>query len=326
MKKVSVIIPCYNAAAYIDRCLNSLEAQTFGIENMEIILVDDFSVDETYSRMLRFEEKYPENVLVISCKENGGPGAARNIGLNYAMGEYVVFVDADDIADTEMIEKMCGTMEEYNVDIVECSYKSFSDGEKLFVEKRDSDRLMGTGTPEDRGKLILNFFRTAVWGRLYKKSFLEENKLSFPEMIIYGEDNFFSGMGMLLCSSCYHIGDTLYYYYQNDSGLIRNKNDNKRVRQLADIMELYLAELNERGFLDGEMAGYGAEFEWYMIYKYFMDPVSFVISRQMQNWKDEVAFFKKELLKYFPDAARNPYLIRDKRWTDYVWLLKNDNY
>lgn len=325
MEKVSLIVPCYRVENYIDRCLKSLEEQTYGMEHMEIILIDDASGDNTYSHLLRFEEKYPENVLVIGCESNAGPGTVRNIGLHYATGAYVAFVDADDVVDARLLEKMCEAMRTYDVDIVECSYKTFTGGEKLCSEKRDGDYLIRMKTPGDRARFILNSFKTAVWGRLYKKKFLDENDLFFPENIVYGEDNLFSGLAMLLSASCYHIGDTLYYYYQNAEGLIRKRNDSGRIRQLADVMEMYLQELNTRGFLDGAMAGYADEFEWYMIYKYFMDPVSFIISRRMPDWKEQVAFFWEKLLQFFPDASHNIYLTRDKRWTDYVTLLKNDN-
>ncbi|MCM1173606.1 MAG: glycosyltransferase [Blautia sp.] len=325
MEKVSVVIPCCNAENYIDRCLKSLENQTYGIENMEIILVDDASTDGTCGRLLRFEEKYPENVLAAVCKENAGPGTARNIGLGYASGEYIAFLDADDVVDASFLERMCEAMRRHDVDIVECAYRTFQDGGQLSVERKEDDYPVRIRTPEDRGRFILNSFKTAVWGRLYKKSFLKENALSFPENIDYGEDNFFSGLAMLVCNSCYHIGDTLYFYYQNAEGLIRKKSDHGRIRQLADVMERYLGELDARGFLDGAMAGYYVEFEWYMIYKYFMDPVSFVISRQMSDWKEQIGHFREKLLGFFPEACHNPYLTRNKRWSDYVMLLKNDN-
>lgn len=323
MKKVSVIVPCYNAERHLEKCLKSLECQTCGQENLEMILVDDASKDRTNALLLQYEKKHSENVLVIACKENVGPGAARNIGLQYATGEYIAFMDADDIADVSMFERMYEAMKEYDVDIVECSYKAFFDGEEPFEEKKDDDYLLRIETPEDRGRLILNSFRTAVWGRLYRKSFLENNALLFPEGIQYGEDNFFSGLAMFLCASWYHIGDTLYYYYQNAEGLIRKQKDNGRIRQLTEVMELYLRELHARGLLDDAMAGRRDEFEWYMIYKYFMDPVSFVISRQMPDWKEAVRFFREKLLYFFPEAFNNRYFNGDKRWNDYVFLLKN---
>lgn len=326
MKAVSIIIPCYNAAEYLDRCMEHLLLQTIGLEKMEIILVDDASTDDgaTLRGMMKYERNYPDHVMVIACEQNAGPGAARNIGLAYASGDYIAFVDADDIMDVSMLERMHEAMRKYDTDVVECSYKTFADGEEIYLEKRDRDYLIRIETPQDRGRFLVNSFKTAVWGRLYRRSFLHRNSLSFPENIRYGEDNFFSGLAMLLCGSVYHIGDTLYYYYRNEKGLIRNNTDNGRIRQLAEVMEQYLLALNDRGFFQGVMDGYEEEFEWYMIYKYFMDPVSFIISRQMQDWKEQVSFFRKALLRFFPDACQNRYLNGDVRWKDYVFLLKND--
>lgn len=320
--KISIIIPCYNAENYIDRCLESIESQTYALDCLEIILIDDASTDATYKHLLKFEEKYPENVLVIACEENSGPGTIRNTGLKYATGRYVSFVDADDAVDASMFKRMHDAMELYDVDIVECSYKSFLDMDGLFVEKRDNDYLLNIKTSQERGRFILNSFKTAVWGRLYKRSFLEDNALYFPEGMGYGEDNFFSGLSMLMCSSYYHIGDTLYYYYNNANGIIQKSGDNGRIGQLADIMELYIRELDARGFLDGGLAGYGMEFEWYMIYKYFMDPVSFVISRKMPDWREQAGYFGRKLLQYFPEAYNNVYMNGDARWADYVALLR----
>lgn len=320
--KISIIIPCYNAEKYIDRCLESLETQTYGISSLEIILINDASTDNTYEHLVRFEEKYPENVMVINCEENSGPATIRNIGLKYATGAYISFVDADDAVDALMFKRMYEAMKRYDVDVVECSYKSFCDVSELFVQKNDSDYLLNIKTSQERGRFILNSFKTAVWGRLYKKSFLDDNALCFPENMIYGEDNFFSGLSMLMCKSYYHIGDTLYYYFKNADGIIQKNNDNGRIRQLMDIMRLYINELDARGFLDGPISGYGMEFEWYMIYKYFMDPVSFVISRKLPDWREQVGFFASELLRYFPEAYNNAYLNNNERWKDYIDLLR----
>lgn len=70
MKKISVIIPCYNVAAYIDRCLMSIEAQTMGMEELEIICIDDASADSTWVHLRKWEQMYPENILLIQQKVN----------------------------------------------------------------------------------------------------------------------------------------------------------------------------------------------------------------------------------------------------------------
>ena len=136
---------------YIDRCLDSLKTQTYGMENLEIILIDDASEDDTRRRLLQFEEEHSENVLVIACEDNAGPGTTRNLGLNYATGEYIAFVDADDIVDKSMFERMHGVMKEFGVDMAECGYRTFFDGEELSVEKkrrRPSDADTDAGRQE----------------------------------------------------------------------------------------------------------------------------------------------------------------------------------
>lgn len=335
--KISVIIPCYNVENYIDRCLQSIKCQTYVAEAMgdiEIILIDDASTDGTYERLLSFEKKYPENVLVAACENNLGPATLRNIGLQYATGTYVSFMDADDVADTTMLSRMYEIMQLYDVDVVECDYETFSDPAELTAEKPPGELspqhnnigLTRIETPKDRGQFILNFLKTAVWGRLYKKSFLDDNAIYFPENMIYGEDNFFSGLVMLLCKSYYKIGENLYCYYKNADGIRLRSNDNERIHQLMDIMKLYINELDNRGFFDASNstpAGYTAEFEWYMIYKYFMDPVRFVISRKLPDWKEQSVYFGKELLHFFPEAYNNVYLNNNKTWGAFALLLKN---
>lgn len=321
MEKISVIIPCYNAEAYIDRCLGGMEGQTYGIGNLELILVNDASTDDTYEHLLEFEKKYPENVIIISCEKNAGPGAARNIGMEYASGNYVAFVDADDAVDVTMFSKMYEAVKKHEPDIVECAYRVFSGNDKPSADIQGEDYFIRIDTDEEKGRFILNSLKTAVWARLYKKSFIDENALRFPENIIYGEDNYFSGLSMLLCGSYYHIGEALYYYYQNDNGIIHRNSDNGRIGQLAEVMKLYLQELDSRALLDGALAGYMNEFEWYMVYKYFMDPVSFVVSRKMPDWREWAHSFGKGLLEYFPQAYENIYLKSDIRWKDYIALL-----
>ena len=105
-KKISVIIPCHNAELTIDRCMESVEKQTIGVENLEIILVNDASKDKTLEKLCIWEAKYPNSIIVIDCEENKKPGGARNIGLDYAGGQYIAFADADDILEEDMYEML----------------------------------------------------------------------------------------------------------------------------------------------------------------------------------------------------------------------------
>ena len=91
---VSVIVPMYNAENFIKPALESLLTQTF--TDFEVILIDDCSTDRTLDKLMYYEEKYPDNILLIALKENVRMGAARNLALKYATGEYISFVDSDD--------------------------------------------------------------------------------------------------------------------------------------------------------------------------------------------------------------------------------------
>ena len=96
MKKISVIIPCYNVVRWIDRCMTSIAAQTMGIECLEIICIDDASSDGTWEHLQKWEQSFPEQIILIRQEVNRRQGAARNLGLQYASADWIAFVDADD--------------------------------------------------------------------------------------------------------------------------------------------------------------------------------------------------------------------------------------
>lgn len=104
-KKISIIIPCYNAEKYIEKCLDSLVNQTIGIEQMDII-IDDASTDLFRVYINKYKEKYPDSFHVIINKKNFGQTIARNIGMDLVKTDYLAFVDADDWVETRLYEKM----------------------------------------------------------------------------------------------------------------------------------------------------------------------------------------------------------------------------
>ena len=115
--KVSVIVPVYNVEKFIDKCLNSLVKQS--LKEIEIIVVNDGSPDNSQKIIDKYVKKYPEKVQSF-IKENGGQGSARNIGIVKAKGEYISFVDSDDWLDLDALEKMYSLAKKDNSDIVIC--------------------------------------------------------------------------------------------------------------------------------------------------------------------------------------------------------------
>lgn len=119
--KISIIVPCYNAEKYIAACIESIFAQTVPLEMLEMIFIDDVSTDRTCQIIKSYEERYPENILLIECEKNAGLEAARNIGLQYATGDYIIFVDADEFIKKDMVQKQYEKMALYQYDIIEWS-------------------------------------------------------------------------------------------------------------------------------------------------------------------------------------------------------------
>lgn len=120
---VSIIVPCYNVAAYVDDCLDSLVRQT--LRNIEIICINDGSMDDTWAHLLRWKEK--DGRIILLNQQNAGVSAARNAGLDAARGLYVGFADPDDYVAPEMYSRLFSAALEHDADIVECGNHVFED-------------------------------------------------------------------------------------------------------------------------------------------------------------------------------------------------------
>lgn len=119
---ISVIIPCYNTAKYLPQCMASLEKQTIGLEKLQLIFVDDSSTDDgnTWEQILEFEKKHPNEVLALQLAENRCQGGAKNAGLEYAVADYIGFVDSDDWIELDMYQKLYECMIRHECDAVDC--------------------------------------------------------------------------------------------------------------------------------------------------------------------------------------------------------------
>ena len=128
MPKISIIVPVYNVEKYLSKCLDSLVNQT--LKDIEIIIVNDGSPDSSQSIIDSYVVNYP-TLIKSYIKENGGQGSARNLGLEYAKGEYISFVDSDDWLDLDALEKMYNIAIKNNSDIVICDMVDYyEDGTK----------------------------------------------------------------------------------------------------------------------------------------------------------------------------------------------------
>ena len=115
---VSIIVPIYQAENFIDKCIGSIIRQSY--TNLEIILVDDGSTDNSLSICKSYAEQ--DNRIILMHTDNCGGAHARNVGLKHAKGDYIAFVDADDYLEQGFIKVLLHYIEKYNADIAECGY------------------------------------------------------------------------------------------------------------------------------------------------------------------------------------------------------------
>lgn len=301
MKKVSIIVPCYKVEKYVSRCIDSLTSQTIGIENLEIILVNDASPDNTLSILLDYEKKFPENIIVIDSKVNRGIGGARNVGLEYANGEYIGFVDSDDWVDTSMFEKMYNKGREFDCDMVKCYSKRAHDTSVIMGRTGLKDSICNIKTLEERKTfLVEHILQTGVWNKIYRRDLLEKANMLFPEKKAY-EDNLWSPIIFSYVQKCYTIEEYFYYYFFNTEGTVL-KFDAKQLDRLQMQLTL-LNELDARGMLDK----FHDEIEYRFLQKYYIETLK-VLLLLLNPPSNIVSNMQKTVKKLFPNYKNNPYI------------------
>ena len=183
--KVSVVMPVYNAAAYLGSCVHDVCAQT--LREIEIICVDDGSTDASGEILQSLAERDPR-VRVIH-QENRGAGPARNAGLAAARGEYVIFLDADDLYEPQMLERLVARAEKYHADVVICRADALEDGgrtRRMPNQLRTEHlRRCGTETLCPRLEIPQHLFQFVcgwAWDKLYRREFLLSSGLQFQAL------------------------------------------------------------------------------------------------------------------------------------------------
>ncbi len=224
---ISVIIPAFNAAAYIAQCIENVKYQTY--KDIEVLVIDDGSTDETVTIAKSF------NVKVIS-QSNNGVSAARNTGLKNAVGQYIHFLDVDDLINHCFYEELLNSASTYNADIVCCNVyheKSSSwSHEKtgIFVASNAEDKMMLAKVGEDGH----------CFKYLLRKDFLVNHSIYFDETLRVGEDLVFSIQAVYFANRLVLQDKSLYFYKHRAGSTLALFNQSNRVdrnKELAPVRE-----------------------------------------------------------------------------------------
>lgn len=309
--KVSLIIPVYNVEKYVEKCLQSVERQTY--KDIEVIIVNDGSTDNSHKIVDEYVKKN-ENFQCYSI-ENRGLGGARNYGMEQAQGEYVCFLDSDDYIASDCIEKMITKAKEDDSDIVVCnSYDVKEDGTIISQYSNDFETSITSVYKEP----AILFNRVSAWGKLYKKSLF--HGLAFVSREWY-EDMRMTPKLFLKARQITYIEDALFYYVQR-SGSIMNSSKVEKNKEIVDAFE----DLKEYFRKEGVYVQFQRELEYLVIEHIAVAGISRV-ALHTGSKKTQVLKYMQEYLHKFPGLYKNPYIrTMDRKRKLILFFNKNNLY
>lgn len=291
MVKVSIIVPVYNVASYLERCLNSLVSQT--LKDIEIILVNDGSTDNSEEIIKKYTKK--DKRIIYLTKENGGQSSARNYGFKYANGEYIGYVDSDDWVSIDMYKKMYSLAKKNDADMVICSFFKAWDNGKLV-------RMSGLLSKSDDIKKNYIMSNPCPWNKIYKKEIL--NDKHWPEGMIY-EDYAANPLLVTKLNKIEYLDQELYYYYIRDNSTMNMNSFNPKFYDILKATK-YLTERIKKG---DQYKNYIEEYEYTIISNLLRDPYFRLknIEGSRELFNKIIAFIKQE----YPNFMKNKYIQKE---------------
>lgn len=245
---VSIIVPAYNCSTTIQRTIQCLINQEY--QNYEIIIIDDGSTDNTADIC----KKYLDNKrLKYFFKENGGVSSARNLGIQYARGNYITFVDSDDYISSDFLKILTSSINDKCTQLIITNIqkvKQIKDIDLIQKEIMNSIKIirkeaLNKEIPNLLEKEYLNYLH----GKLYDKNLILEYNISFPEEISLGEDTLFNFQYITKCEEVIMNPQTVYFYVQSENiPSLSTKFDKNLFQNLYNLNKDILLILHENDF------------------------------------------------------------------------------
>lgn len=235
---VSVIIPVYNAAPYLKKCLDSVLSQT--LENIEVICIDDGSEDESLKILNDYADK--DERMIVLTQTNAGGGAARNKGLDMARGEYLLFLDADDFFEKELAAIVYDKCKTKSADV--CIYKVKTYDDKSGKVSSETNSFIKANMPKRevfsprdmRGKIFITF-QTWPWNKMFRKHFIEKERIRFQE-IKRTNDMLFTYSALMKAERITTVDKELVYYRIGNPNSCQSTNEDAPVDFAKALMKL----------------------------------------------------------------------------------------
>lgn len=309
MKKVSIIVPVYNGQDFINRCLNSLINQTYS--NVEIIVINDGSTDNSLDLL----KKYNDKIILIN-KENSGVSDSRNLGLEKASGDYIMFCDIDDWYEKVTVEK--AVCEIGNYDLLKYrETRVFSDGSSI---KRKENLAPMLYEKEEIDIVIRRLFdlswATHIYCFIYKTEIIKKNNIRFNSKIRYGEDANFILQYLLKVKNIKVIDEYLYNYYENSNSVTNNYS---LIFKNMENLQIFRSETLK--ILGNKYKKELDQFFLNLILLFLEKP--FDILKTKKEIKDYYKKICNSLNGLVNDLPSNNY---SKKWKVLIYLIKHNRY
>lgn len=293
MLKVSVIVPVYNVENYIRKCLESLVEQT--LEEIEIIIVNDGTKDNSMSIIKEFADKYPQKIVILE-KENGGLSDARNYAIPHAKGEYIAFLDSDDYIEKNMYQDMYEIAKKEKSDMVECDFYW------EYPHKTKTD----IGQIYQGKKQMLEKIRVVAWNKLIKRKILQETKIRFPVGYHY-EDVEFTYQLIPYLEKVSFLKKPCIHYIQREGSISNSQNE--RTKEIFDILENVINFYKQEGIYEE----YQEQLEYIYVRILFCSSFLRMVKIQDRKIRNELLKQTWENVKQkFPNWKKNEILRKNK--------------
>ena len=315
MTKVTVILPVYGVAEYIEKCTQSLLDQT--LQEMEFIYVDDHGPDNSIELVQNMIANHPrkDQFVFLKPEHNMGAGMARNFAIPQAKGEYIAFVDSDDWVEPTMFEELYNeAVRQGGVDLCYCqASKDYLDGQPTEILKNPSIES-GKLTDEKRRFFLTNYV-SLFWTFIYRREMVERYQIRYPSSRS-ADDSYFVTSNLLLAESAAHVDKPFYHYLIRPGSVCTTKDSTKYQKRLETFRSL-MAFLKEKGVYDK----FKNEIDYIYIKKGYFTSVFNYVYNSLEPKKETIRDIRKEMTIQVPDFNSNRYFKSKLSQRALDWML-----
>lgn len=291
---VSIIVPVYNVALYLRKCIDSLVNQDYDKKKYEIIFIDDCSIDDSLNILNEYKEKY-DNINIYNLKKNMGVSYARNIGIKQARGEYLIFCDADDTYEKNTIAIFMSTIDKEQCDFVAANHYVQINSKNIPIY--DSN-LFNSRIPTREE--IICYLSISSCAKIIKRNLFIKNNIFYPVNVKRYEELSVIPKLAFLSKKTVVINDCLYHYIQRKtSASNNNKEFNKEIiKYMHDSINEFIKIFDEKKYKDE------IEFRIIDLYAYGLLLVLLKMGVSNDLLKNEIDYLNKK----YPNLLNNKYL------------------